>query len=122
MNDTQTIKIFDVNNNLVEDFDDQVEKVLISVHGDKYYDVDKELVDTRLIPLDEVISHKDVEEEKVEHASEIVNRIAEGKKKKKKLKILEFLPVLFFMLLFAIIVAAGYFFVGNFDISSVLGG
>ena len=43
MNDTQTIKIFDVNNNLVEDFDDQVEKVLISVHGDKYYDVDEEL-------------------------------------------------------------------------------
>ena len=29
MNDTQTIKIFDVNNNLVDDFDDQVEKVLI---------------------------------------------------------------------------------------------
>ena len=42
MNDTQTIKIFDVNNNLVEDFDDQVEKVLISVHGDKYYDVDED--------------------------------------------------------------------------------
>ena len=122
MNDTQTIKIFDVNNNLVEDFDDQVEKVLISVHGDKYYDVDEELVDTRLIPLDEVISHKDVEEEKVEHADDVVSKIAESKKKKKHYKITEYLPVIFFMLLFAIIVAAGYFFIGNFDITSVLGG
>ena len=112
MNDTQTIKIFDVNNNLVDDFDDQIEKVLISVHGDKYYDIDEELQDTRLIPLDEVISNKDVKEEKV----------ADKKKKDKKVSITDFLPVLFFMLLFAIIVAAGYFFIGNFDLSSVLGG
>jgi hypothetical protein len=122
MNDTQTIKIFDVNNNLVDDFDDQVEKVLISVHGEKYYDTDEELVDTRLIPLNDVLSNKNVKEEKVEHASEVVKNIAEKKKKNSKIKITDFLPVLFFMLLFAIIVAAGYFFIGNFDVSSVLGG
>ena len=122
MNDTQTIKIFDVNNNLVDDFDDQVEKVLISVHGEKYYDTDEELVDTRLIPLNDVLSNKNVKEEKVEHASEVVKNIAEKKKKNSKIKITDFLPVLFFMLLFAIIVAAGYSFIGNFDVSSVLGG
>jgi len=122
MNDTQTIKIFDVNNNLVDDFDDQVEKVLISVHGEKYYDVDEELQDTRLIPLNDVISNKDVKEEKVEHDSNVVKNIVEKKKKGEKIKITDFLPVLFFVLLFAIIVAAGYFFIGNFDVSSVIGG
>ena len=122
MNDTQTIKIFDVNNNLVDDFDDQIEKVLISVHGDKYYDIDEELQDTRLIPLDEVISNKDVKEEKVEKTDAIVEKVADKKKKDKKVSITDFLPVLFFMLLFAIIVAAGYFFIGNFDLASVLGG
>ena len=122
MNDTQTIKIFDVNNNLVDDFDDQVEKVLISVHGDKYYDIDEELQDSRLIPLDDVISNKDVKEEKVEKADEAVEKITTKKKKERKVHITDFLPVLFFMLLFAIIVAAGYFFIGNFDLSSVLGG
>ena len=123
MNDTQTIKIFDVNNNLVDDFDEQVEKVLISVHGDRYYDIDEELQDTRLIPLDEVISNKDVKEEKVEKTDAIVEKVAEKKKKKdKKIHITDFLPVLFFILLFAIIVAAGYFFIGNFDLSGILGG
>jgi hypothetical protein len=122
MNDTQTIKIFDVNNNLVDDFDDQVEKVLISVHGEKYYDVDEELQDTRLIPLNDVISNIDVKEEKVEHDSNVVKNIVEKKKKGEKIKITDFLPVLFFVLLFAIIVAAGYFFIGNFDVSSVIGG
>ena len=122
MNDTQTIKIFDVNNNLVDDFDDQVEKVLISVHGEKYYDTDEELVDTRLIPLNDIISNKNVKEEKIEHTAEIVKNIVEKKKKDSKIKITDFLPVLFFMLLFAIIVAAGYFFIGNFNFSSVIGG
>ena len=122
MNDTQTIKIFDVNNNLVDDFDDQIEKVLISVHGDKYYDIDEELQDTRLIPLDEVISNKDVQEEKVEKTDTIVEKVADKKKKDKKVSVTDFLPVLFFILLFSIIVAAGYFFIGNFDLSSVLGG
>jgi hypothetical protein len=122
MNDTQTIKIFDVNNNLVDDFDDQVEKVLISVHGEKYYDIDEELQDTRLIPLNDILSNKDVKEEKVEHAHEVVKNIADKKKKKGNVKITDFLPVLFFMLLFAVIVAAGYFFLGNFDVTSVIGG
>ena len=122
MNDTQTIKIFDVNNNLVDDFDDQVEKVLISVHGDKYYDIDEELQDSRLIPLNDVISNKDVKEEKIEKADEAVEKITEKKKKDKKVRFTDFLPVLFFILLFSIIVAAGYFFIGNFDLTSVLGG
>jgi len=122
MNDTQTIKIFDVNNNLVDDFDDQVEKVLISVHGDKYYDIDEELQDTRLIPLDEVISNKNVEEEKVDKNTEIIEKEVNKKKKDKKISIKDFLPVLFFILLFSIIVAAGYFFIGNFDLSNILGG
>ena len=122
MNDTQTIKIFDVNNNLVDDFDDQVEKVLISVHGDKYYDIDEELQDSRLIPLNDVISNKDVNEEKIEKADEAVEKITEKKKKERKVHITDFLPVLFFILLFAIIVAAGYFFIGNFDLTSILGG
>ena len=121
MNDTQTIKIFDVNNNLVDDFDEQVEKVLISVHGDRYYDIDEELQDTRLIPLDEVISNKDVKEEKVEQTNNVVEKVAD-KKKNKKVSVTEFLPVLFFILLFSIIVAAGYFFLGNFDLTSILGG
>ena len=34
--DTNTIKLFDANNNLVVNFDEEVEKFLISIHGENY--------------------------------------------------------------------------------------
>ena len=41
-----TIKLFDANNNFVADFDKKIEEVEISIHGENYYDVDEELVNT----------------------------------------------------------------------------
>ena len=49
--DTKTIRLFDANDNLVSNFDEEVEKVLISIHGYDYYDTDEELVNTNLIPV-----------------------------------------------------------------------
>jgi len=51
--DTNTIKLFDANNNLVDNFDEEIEKILISIHGENYYDTDEDLVNTNLIPVAE---------------------------------------------------------------------
>lgn len=127
--DTKTVKLFDSNNNLVPNFDEEIEKILISVHGEKYYDTDEDLINTNLIPISAYLDDEKYEESELEKTVELVDamvtedapkiKIVE-KKKKDKVRVLDFVPVLFFMIIAAIIVYAGYYFLNNFDLSFLL--
>lgn len=121
--DTNTIKLFDANNNLVANFDEEIEKILISIHGENYYDVDEDLVNTNLIPIpDEVYKDTDLEK-----TIEIVNSMTEDakpinivEKKSTKVTYKDFIPVLFFVLIFVVIVIAGYYFLNTVDLLGLL--
>lgn len=105
-----TVKLFDANNKLVQNFDEEIEKILISVHGDAYYDTDEELINTNEIPA--VI--KEERKEEVE--------VLEVKQEKKKgISFKDFIPVLFFILIFIVIVIAGYYFLNTVDLMSLVG-
>ena len=99
-----SINIFDENNNLSDDFNETVELVLMGIHGDKYYDNDDELQDTRLL--------KTINEEEPKVTK---------KTKKEKVTFKDFIPVLFFMLITTVLCIGGYYFLNNFDISSLFG-
>lgn len=121
--DTNTIKLFDANNNLVDNFDEEIEKILISIHGENYYDIDEDLVNTNLIPVAEEL-YKDTDLEKT---IEIVNSMTEDakpitivEKKDTKVGFKDFIPVLFFILIFAVIVIAGYYFLNTVDLMGLL--
>lgn len=125
--DTKTTRLFDANDNLVSNFDEEVEKVLISIHGINYYDTDEELVNTNLIPVDKVIDSAKIDNEELEKTMEYVDLITEDAKsikivdnKKDKVSIKDFVPVLFFMLIFGIIIAAGYYFLNTIDLMSLI--
>ena len=98
-----TIKLFDANNNFVADFDKKIEEIEISIYGPKYYDIDEEITNTNEIPVqkDEIV----------------VKQIKE--KKQGKVTVLDFLPVIFIILIFGIVLFAGYYFLNNFDITSI---
>ncbi len=122
-NDTNTIKLFDANNNLVANFDEEIEKILISIHGENYYDVDEDLVNTNLIPVaDDLYKDSDLEK-----TIEIVNSMTEDakpitivEKKNTKVTYKDFIPVLFFVLIFIVIVIAGYYFLNTVDLMGLL--
>lgn len=121
--DTNTVKLFDANNNLVANFDEEVEKILISIHGENYYDVDEDLVNTNLIPIADEL-YKDTDLEKT---IEIVNSMTEDarpitivEKKDNKVTFKDFIPVIFFILIFVIIVIAGYYFLNTVDLMGLL--
>lgn len=126
--DTNTVKLFDANNKLVSNFDEEIEKILISVHGENYYDVDEELVNTNLIPVNQVIDEEIYKDEELEKTMEFVDSMVDKKaakikivdNKKKKVSIKDFIPVLFFMLIFAVIVYAGYYFLNTIDLMSLI--
>lgn len=123
--DTKTIKLFDSNNQLVNNFDEEIERVLISVHGEKYYDTDEELINTNLIPIQDEDIYKDSELEKtMEIMSSMIDKncpkIKIVEKKKKKVSFKDFIPVIFFILIFTIIVVAGYYFLNTVDLLSLI--
>lgn len=99
---TDTIKIFDENNELTEDFDQVVESVLKEVHGETYFDLDEEFI----VPEETVSKKKEA--------------IIKPERISKKVSIKDFVPVIFFVLIFAIITLAGYYFLNNFDFTSIL--
>lgn len=99
---TDTIKIFDENNELTEDFDQVVESVLKEVHGENYFDLDEEFI----VPEETVSKKKEA--------------IIKPERIGKKVSIKDFVPVIFFVLIFAIITLAGYYFLNNFDFTSIL--
>lgn len=125
--DTKTIRLFDANDNLVSNFDEEVEKVLISIHGYDYYDTDEELVNTNLIPVSNLIDSDKIDNEELEKTMEYVDLITEDAKavkivdkKSNKVSVKDFIPVLFFMLIFGIIIAAGYYFLNTIDLMSLI--
>ncbi len=105
-----TVKLFDANNKLVQNFDEEIEKILISVHGDAYYDTDEELINTNEIPA--VINEERKEEVEVLEVKQ---------EKKKGISFKDFIPVLFFILIFIVIVIAGYYFLNTVDLMSLVG-
>ncbi len=124
---TNTVRLFDANDNLVKNFDEEVEKVLISIHGENYYDVDEELINTNLIPVSKVINTENVDHEELEKTMEYVDLITEDAKainivdkKKNKVSFKDFIPVLFFMAIFAVIIIAGYYFLNTIDLMSLI--
>lgn len=127
--DAKTVKLFDSNNNLVPNFDEEIEKILISIHGDDYYDVDEDLVNTNLIPISEYLDKDVYKDDELEKTIELVDsmvtedapKINIVEKKKTKVSILDFMPVLFFMIIAAILIYAGYYFLNSFDFMSLLG-
>lgn len=126
--DTKQVHLFNQNGQLVSDFDDKIEEILISVHGDNYYDVDEELVDANSKKVEDVVEEKYEDGEldatmemmdtmvgKNTHAIHIVNA-----EEKHKIKFTDFLPLFFFILIFAIIVIGGYYFLNSVDISTLI--
>jgi len=105
-----TVKLFDANNKLVQNFDEEIEKILISVHGDAYYDTDEELINTNEIPA--VINEERKEEVEVLEVKQ---------EKKKGISFKDFIHVLFFILIFIVIVIAGYYFLNTVDLMSLVG-
>lgn len=101
---SSNIKLLDENNNISPDFNETVEIVLKGIHGDKYYDVDEELQDTRTIAT--------VKEEVKE----------KNNTKKQKVTFKDFIPVLFFIIITILLCIGGYLFLNQFDPSSILGG
>lgn len=101
---TDTSKIFDENNELTDVFPQIVDEVLASVHGEDFFDIDQEYI----IPEDDKKS-----EEKIKNTYDEVVR-------KRKVTFKDFIPVLFFVLIFAILTLAGYYFLNNFDFTSIL--
>ena len=99
---TDTIKIFDANNELTQDFDQVVDEVLKEVHGNNYFDIDEEFI----IPEETVVRKKE--------------NLIKLERIRKKASFKDFIPVLFFILIFAIITLAGYYFLNNFDFSTIL--
>lgn len=124
-----TIKLFDASNHLVPDFDKIVEDVLISVHGENYYDEDTELINTNILKQIKEEQEKQKDEE-LEKTMELVDNLADTKdikirivdenKVNKQTTFKDFIPVLFFAIVFTIIVAGGYIFLNNFDFSTLI--
>ena len=105
----EQVKLFDSNDQLVDNFEDIIENIEISIHGVNYYDVDVELVDTNLIPS------KEVEKEAKKLDEEI-----KVKSKKQKFSFKDLLPLLFFVLMFVIVLFAGFYFINEFDLGALI--
>lgn len=119
-NSNNTIKLYDTNNNLLPDFDSKIDEIEKSIHGNNYFDKDEDYVDTRLFNKKEIHEIQENIKEKKEikntNTSIKINKIEE----KQKAKFTDFLPVLFFIIMFVIIVYAGYYFLNDFDFSKLL--
>lgn len=125
---TKNVKLFDANNKLADNFDEEVENILKSVHGENYYDTDEALVDTNLIkiPVMEEVYKDDELEKTMEIVDKMVDKnapkinIVATSNAKKNVSFKDFIPLLFFILIFAVIVVAGYYFLNTFDFTSLL--
>ena len=127
--DTKTVKLFDSNNNLLPTFDEEIEKILISIHGENYYDTDEDLINTNLIPISEYFNEEVYKDDELEKTIELVDamvtedapKINIVENKKKKISVLDFVPVLFYMIIAGILIYAGYYFLNTFDFMSLIG-
>lgn len=113
---TTTIRLFDANHDFASDFDEKIEQILMSVHGENYYDIDEEYEKAKINLDVEKIDNKieDIADQNPDMKINIVS------KSSKKISIKDFVPILFFIIMFLIILFAGYYFLNHFDISSLL--
>ena len=111
------VRLFDANDKLVPNFNEEIEKILISVHGEKYYDIDEELVNTNEIP----VVQEEIEQTPVEEIKETKEVVKKEKTKNNKATFKDFIPVLFFVLIFIVIVIAGYYFLNTVDLMNLIG-
>lgn len=117
---TDTIKLFDKDHNFVNNFDEEIEKILISIHGENYYDSDEDY-------NEEVVEEIYVDEEldkTMEIVSDLVTnttpKIEIKEKEKKENKLLAVIPVIFYILIFTILVFGGYYFLRNIDLMGLV--
>lgn len=121
--DASKVKLFDANNKFVPNFDEEIERILISIYGPNYYDIDIDFEDTRVIKTEEIKKElkKEVVEKRIDEPirkkEENIKRSVENNK---KIKFKDFIPVLFFMIIFAIILVAGYYFLNTIDLMELI--
>ena len=83
--DTKTIKLFDSNHKFVDTFDEEIEKILISVHGENHYDIDQDLTISN--DSDEIYHDSELEKTVkliIDHIS-VENSLKEKEEKLRKL-------------------------------------
>ena len=119
--DTKTIKLFDSNHKFVDNFDEEIEKILISVHGENYYDIDEDLINSN---DSEEIYHDSDLEKTIEFVDSLVvddaPKITIVEKDKHNAHLKDFIPVLFFICITVLIITAGYYFLNNIDLMGLL--
>jgi len=128
--DSKQVILFDSNNNLVANFDDEVDKILSQVHGKDYYDIDEPIENTNLMSLDRIlVDEEKTSEEDLDKTCEIVTSMVTedapkinivGKKEKQKVTLMDFLPLVIYMVLFIGLLVGFHYLFNNVDIKSIL--
>jgi hypothetical protein len=127
--DSKQVILFDSNNNLVSNFDEEVDKILTQVHGQNYYDIDEPIENTNLMSLDRILVEEETKEEELDKTMEIgTSMVTEdapnikivSEKDKKKITFLDFIPLLICIALFVGLLYGGHYLFNNFDLRSLL--
>ena len=127
--DSKQVILFDSNNNLVSNFDEEVDKILEQVHGKDYYDVDEPIENTNLMSLDRILVDEETKEEDLDKTMEIVtSMITEdapkikivSEKDKKKVTFLDFVPLLICIAIFVGLYFGAQYVFTNFDLKSLI--
>ena len=123
--DSKQVKLFNPDNTLVLDFDEVVDKILSQVHGIDYYDSDEPIENTNLMSLDRILLEDEKNnEEDLDKTMEIVTSMVTDDAPKiniveandKKVKFIDFVPLIVFILLFIGIMVGGYYLINSIDL------
>ena len=128
--DSKQVILFDSNNNLVANFDDEVDKILTQVHGKDYYDIDEPIENTNLMSLDRIlVDEEKSSEEDLDKTMEIVTSMVTedapkinivSKKEQHKVTIMDFVPLVIYMVIFIGLLVGFYYLFNNVDVKSIL--
>lgn len=127
--DSKQVKLFNPDNTLVLDFDEVVDKILSQVHGIDYYDSDEPIENTNLMSLDRILLEDEKNnEEDLDKTMEIVTSMVTDDAPKiniveandKKVKFIDFVPLIVFILLFIGIMVGGYYLINSIDLSKFI--
>ena len=127
--DSKQVKLFNPDNTLVLDFDEVVDKILSQVHGIDYYDSDEPIENTNLMALDRILLEDEKNnEEDLDKTMEIVTSMVTDDAPKiniveandKKVKFIDFVPLIVFILLFIGIMVGGYYLINSIDLSKFI--
>ena len=127
--DSKQVKLFNPDNTLDLDFDEVVDKILSQVHGIDYYDSDEPIENTNLMSLDRILLEDEKNnEEDLDKTMEIVTSMVTDDAPKiniveandKKVKFIDFVPLIVFILLFIGIMVGGYYLINSIDLSKFI--